>query len=166
MNNDYLQYVLKFIGLVLLQVLLLNNICFLGYINPYFYIYLILTLPSSINKDVILLIGFILGLTIDIFCDTLGCHIFATTLIAYLKPYFHKLFGPRDEYEALIPSIRSFGVGDFLKYTFSMVITHHLAFFFVETLSFSHFFHTLVVALGCTLFTILLIYVVQRLIVK
>ena len=166
MNNDYLQDVLKFIGLVLLQVLLLNNICFLGYINPYFYIYLILTLPSSINKDIVLLIGFVLGLTIDIFCDTLGCHIFATTLIAYLKPYFHKLFGPRDEYEAQIPSIRSFGTGEFLKYTFSMVIIHHLAFFFVETLSFAHFFHTLMVALGCMVFTILLIYVVQRLIVK
>ena len=166
MNNDYLQYVLKFIGLVLLQVLLLNNIRFLGYINPYFYIYLILTLPSSINKDIVLLIGFVLGLTIDIFCDTLGCHIFATTLIAYLKPYFHKLFGPRDEYEAQIPSIRSFGTGDFLKYTFSMVIIHHLAFFFVETLSFAHFFHTLMVALGCMVFTILLLYVVQRLIVK
>lgn len=163
MINGTFKQILTFIGLVLLQVLILNNICFLGYINPYFYIYFILVAPSSINKDLLLLLGFVLGLCVDVFCGTLGCHAFATTLIAYLKPYFHKLFGPREIYEESEPSMKVFGVGAFMKYVSLLVLVHHLAFFFVETMSLAHFFRTFIVAVGCSVFTILLIYLVQRL---
>lgn len=163
MINGTFKQLLTFIGLVLLQVLILNNICFLGYINPYLYIYFILVAPSSINKDLLLLLGFVLGLSVDVFCGTLGCHAFATTLLTYLKPYFHKLFGPRETYEEAEPSLKGFGVGAFMKYVALLVLIHHLAFFFVETMSFAHFFRTLSVAIGCSLFTTLLIYLVQRL---
>ncbi len=161
--NAWLKYGLMFIGLLLLQVLILNNIMFLGFINPYLYIYFILILPSSVNKDLTLLLGFALGLMVDIFCDSIGCHAFATTLLAYLKPHFQKIFGPREDYEAIIPSFRSFGSKEFLQYTTILVVIHQLAYFFVEAFTFTGFFQTLLKAVCCSILTILFIYIIEKL---
>jgi uncharacterized protein YxeA len=49
-----LQNIVSFIVLVLVQVLVLNNIHFMGYINPYIYILFILLLQNSkVSKSVI-----------------------------------------------------------------------------------------------------------------
>lgn len=157
------RYVVSFILLVLLQVLILNNVCFLGFINPYLYIYFILLLPSSVNKDMTLFLGFLLGLSIDIFCGTLGCHAFATTLLAYLKPHFQKIFGPREDYEAVTPSFKSFGPQMFMQYAGILVLIHHFVFFLIEAFTLSHFFNTLLNTITCSIFTLLLIYIVERL---
>ena len=45
MTVVFVRNIIRFVFLVLLQVLILNNIQFSGYINPYFYIYFILLLP-------------------------------------------------------------------------------------------------------------------------
>lgn len=164
--NDKIKYTLMFVGLILLQTLLLNNINFLGFINPYLYIYFILTLPSSVNKDITLLLGFFLGLGIDIFCGTLGCHTFATTLTAYLKPYCQKGSGPREDYEIIQPSFRSFGSKEFMQYAFILVLIHHFSLFFVEAFTLSHFFKTFLNALCCTIFTILLIFFIEKFTLK
>ncbi len=162
MKNGVLGYLIRFVGLVLLQVLVLNNINFLGVLNPYLYIYLILMMPSSVKKDALLVWGFLLGLSVDVFCGTLGCHTFATTLLAYLKPHFQKLFGPREDYEVAQPSLRSFGVEAFLKYVVTLALLHHLAFFYIEALSLAHFWRLLWISAGCTIFTVLLIFLIQK----
>ncbi|MBR0502254.1 MAG: rod shape-determining protein MreD [Paludibacteraceae bacterium] len=161
--SGVLKYGLLFIGLLLLQVLILNNILFLGFINPYLYIYFILILPSSVNKDITLLLGFCLGLMVDIFCGSIGCHAFATTLLAYLKPHFQKVFGPREDYEAITPSFRTFGMKEFLQYTSILVLIHQLAYFFAEAFTFTGFFQTLLKAICCAIFTILFIYIIEKL---
>lgn len=68
-----LQNIIRFVLLVLAQVLILNNIQFLGYINPYIYILFIFSLPYRTPQWLILSLAFILGLTIDIFSKTWGC---------------------------------------------------------------------------------------------
>ena len=139
--NMSVRYIFMFIVVVLLQVLLLNNICFLGFINPYLYVYFILVLPSSLNKDLTLLLGFLLGLVIDIFCGTLGCHAFATTALAYLKPYFQKVFGPREIYESVVPSMSSYGMKMFLQYVAYLVFIHHFIFFLIDLILLLHLYN-------------------------
>ena len=85
------QNIISFILLVLVQVLALNNIQFLGYINPYIYILFILSLPVRLPQWITLLLGFVLGLTIDTFSNTMGTHAFATVLIAFLRNGIIKL---------------------------------------------------------------------------
>ena len=46
MINTILKYGLISVVLILLQILVLNNIQFSGYVNPYVYIMIILILPS------------------------------------------------------------------------------------------------------------------------
>lgn len=160
--NDLLKNGFLFIGLVLLQMLILNNICFLGFINPYLYVYFILLLPSSVGRDWTLALGFLIGLCVDIFSDTLGCHAFATTLMAYLKPYIHNLLGPREDYDAYIPSFKTFGQETFLEYAAILVLIHHLTFFVIESFTLVNFFHSLWYAICCSLFTLLLIFCIEK----
>ena len=61
-----------FVVLVLLQVLVFNHIYIFGYGTPLLYIYLILKMPIKVPRNVVMLVGFLLGLTIDVFTNTLG----------------------------------------------------------------------------------------------
>ncbi|OIP84787.1 MAG: rod shape-determining protein MreD [Porphyromonadaceae bacterium CG2_30_38_12] len=133
-----LQNILLFIVLVLSQVLVLNNIQFLGFINPYIYILFILSLPAKLPRWFVLVLGFCLGFVIDIFSNTLGIHIFATVLVAYLRSFVIQLFTSIDEGNNPIPSFHSFGVGAYIKYVVALVVLHHTALFFIEAFSFSH----------------------------
>jgi len=80
-----IQNIIRFLLLVLFQVLVLNNIEFLGFINPYLYILFILSLPVQTPRWFALLLAFVLGLTIDTFSNTMGMHAFASVLICFLR---------------------------------------------------------------------------------
>ncbi|MFW5753449.1 MAG: rod shape-determining protein MreD [Marinilabiliaceae bacterium] len=144
MINLLPRYILNFIVLVLLQVLVLNNLQFSGYLNPFLYILFIITLPFQTPRWFLLVLGFITGLTIDIFMNSLGIHAAATVFMTFLRPSILNSFAPRDGYEpGTRPVPADFGFGWFLKYTALMVVTHHLFLFFVEAFSFESFFATL-----------------------
>ncbi len=80
----------RFILLVLLQVLVLNHINFLGYINPYIYILFIILYPVKNNSSLFIFLSFLLGLCVDIFSDSGGVHAAASVTIAFLRPGFLK----------------------------------------------------------------------------
>ena len=88
------RYLINFILLVFLQVFILNNIQFSGYINPYIYVLFILILPFEIPSWFLIIIAFFLGLTIDLFSHTVGMHSSATVFMAFLRPYVLKIISP------------------------------------------------------------------------
>ena len=157
MINSFFKYTLYFVLYILVQVLILNNILFFGFINPYLYILFIITLPSTMTRDATLLVGFLMGLIIDIFSGTPGFNAFATLLIAYIKPFFQKTFGPREEHDLIIPSFKTYGVGMFLQYAGYLVLIHHLMFFLIEAGSIFKFQSILIKTLCSSIFTMLLI---------
>ena len=74
MNNLIFKNITRFILLVLVQVIVLNKINFLGYINPYIYILFIILFPIKNNRVLFIFLGFLLGLTVDLFLDSGGVH--------------------------------------------------------------------------------------------
>lgn len=104
-----LQNIFSFIVLILLQVLVLNNVQFLGFLNPYIYILFILSLPVKFPRWITLILGFVLGLIIDVFSNTIGTHAFATVLIAFFRTGIIKLFTSRRRQQSytFVPFIRS-----------------------------------------------------------
>ena len=151
------QNIISFILLVLVQVLALNNIQFLGYINPYIYILFILSLPVRLPQWVTLLLGFVLGLTIDTFSNTMGTHAFATVLIAFLRNGRIKLYTSIEEGHNPVPSFYTFGVGAYVKYVILMTLVHHTTLFFLEAFSFSLFWVVFFKVILSSIVTILII---------
>ena len=152
-----LQNIVSFIVLVLVQVLVLNNIHFMGYINPYIYILFIL-LCRFVFTPFHLILAFVLGLIIDAFSNTYGMHAFSTVLIAFLRPFAVNLFANIEEDTNPTPSFNSFGIFAFSKYVISLVFIHHTSFFLLEVFSFTAFGHTLLrIVLNTLITTVILL---------
>lgn len=167
MIRDLLKYLVMFVVLVLLQVLLLNNIQFSGYVNPYLYVLFILLLSFDTPRYLLLILGFLLGLSIDIFSNTPGLHASATTFMAFLRPYTIELISNRENLEVTAPPrLKNMGMGWFLRYTVILVSAHHVFLFFIEAFTLTGLIHTLTRSLLSAIFTIILILISQFLIFK
>ena len=158
MNNVISIIIFRFLFLVLFQIFALNNIQLFGYVNPYLYVLFILTLPLDTPKWLLLVLGFFMGYVIDYFSHTVGLHISATLLIAYLRPTFIQIIIPKLEPGPDIKiSIEQIGFKAFFLYTSILVLIHHLCLFYLEIFKLSDFFNTLNRAILSSLLTIILI---------
>ena len=97
---DIIKHSTRFLALLLLQGLVLNNIELSDYINPFLYVLFILSLPLNASKYLVLILSFVMGISIDIFSSTLGMHTAASVFMGFLRPYILKILEPRDGYEA------------------------------------------------------------------
>ena len=148
--------------MVLLQVLVLNNIQLSGFINPYLYIIFILWLPVEMNKVLVMLISFLLGLSVDIFSNTLGMHAAASVFLAFCRPYILQFMAPRDGYEGdQVPGIQAFGLSWFITFAAIAVFLHHSFLFYTEVFRLSEFFSTLGRVLASSIFTMVLVVLAQ-----
>ncbi|APS38695.1 hypothetical protein SAMN04488033_10534 [Salegentibacter agarivorans] len=148
MNNSILKNIIRFVGLVFIQVLILNNINFLGYINPYLYVLFILLYPFNANQSLFLILSFLLGFSIDLFEDSGGVHAAACVVIAFIRPNLLRFsFGISYDHQNLRLSTTPFGAR--LSYIFISIIIHHFILFFLEMFSFSH----IIIVLKKTLFS-------------
>ena len=155
-SNVYFILSFRFIILVLAQVLLLNNINFLGYINPYLYILFILTFPFNGNKSLLIVLSFLLGLTIDLFGDSGGVHAAACVVIAYLRPVILKFsFGVSYEYNSI--KINNVEFVQRLIYVCIMVFIHHIVLFSMEIFNTNHIILVLKSTLFSGIFSVILI---------
>ena len=128
MNSLLFSNIIRFIALVLLQVLICNQMNFLGSISPYIYVLFILIYPVKNNRLSFILISFVLGILIDVFMDTGGAHAAASVTIAYMRPVFLKFsFGAAYEYQAI-----KFNDADLLPrviYFTLLILIHHFILF-------------------------------------
>ncbi len=157
----FLQRVGWFVGLTLLQVLILNHVQIGGYATPFLYIYFILMLNSDTSRNEQLLWAFFLGLTIDIFSDTAGMNVMASVLLAFLRPSLLRLFTPRDMLESFEPSPAVMGMASFLKYWIAGAFVHSFVLLSIEFFSFADIGWLLLRTLLCTLFTVICTMVVE-----
>lgn len=136
-NSTFFLNVLRFVLLVLIQVLVFNRLNFFGYINPLIYILFLYWYPIKQNRTTFILVSFLLGLCVDVFSDTLAINAAATITIAYLRPTIMRfVFGVNYEFQ-------SFKLNNSTKaqqFTFLalLIIIHHLVYFSLEIFSFSN----------------------------
>lgn len=164
MLNEIIRNIIRFVLLILVQVLIIKNIELGRFINPFIYVLFIIVLPFETPKWLLLLSAFILGISIDMFYDTAGMHAAATVFMAYIRPGVLKLFSPSDGYEfGTQPTVQYLGIPWFLSYSAILVSLHHLLLFYLEIFRFSEFFSTFFRVIVSSVFTLLLITVIQYL---
>lgn len=158
----YLRLIIRFVILVLFQVLVLNNIRLGGYINPYLYVLFVIMLPYETPGWLLLVSSFLLGYTVDSFSNTPGMHTAATVFIAFCRPFVIRIVVPKQDYETeSYPSLASMGLQSFITYSLILVFVHHFALFLLEVFKFSDFLLTLFRAGISSVFTFLLIMLTQ-----
>jgi|SaaInl5LU_22_DNA_1037371.scaffolds.fasta_scaffold39456_2 hypothetical protein len=87
--NSILANSLRFIGLVLIQVFVINQID-LGFLNSYIslsvYVSFLLTFSTKLPKYITMLVALGLGLCIDMFLNTEGIHASSCLFLALVRP--------------------------------------------------------------------------------
>ena len=91
-----------FLGLVLLQVLVLNQVHIGGYATPFFYIYFILKFNSRVGRNNLMLWSFFLGLTVDVFSNTPGMNAAVRAVVRTAISLGMTVKGVRRGYNGLI----------------------------------------------------------------
>ncbi len=167
MINQVVSNFIRFLALVLVQVLILNNVQLNGYLNPFMYVLFIMLLPFETPGWVLLVASFGIGITVDMFSNTLGMHAAASVFLGYVRPRIIKFISPRDGYESeAVPSLKHMGLRWFLSYTIIMVLLHHFVLFFIEAFSFGEFFGTMLRVILSSSLTVVLILISQYLFIR
>lgn len=156
---------MRFILLIFIQVLILNEFNVFGYINPIIYQLLIILLPFNINSVQKLILAFILGVSMDIFEDSGGIHAAATLTISYLRPLFlRNSFGLSYDYQTL--KFYDAPFRERFNYISIMVLVHHTVLFSLEIFSVDHLLFFVKKTIYSSVFSILLIIIILNLIRK
>ena len=159
MNSLLFSNITRFITLALVQILICNQLNFMGNINPYIYILFLLLYPIGSNRMGFLFIAFSLGLIIDLFLDSGGANAAASLSIAYIRPIFLKFsFGAAYDYQSV--KLNTAEALPRLTYFALMIFIHHFILFtiiYFDSSKFKMIIYNTLVNSGFTLIIVLLL---------
>ena len=129
--------------LLFLQVLLLDNLHWLGLVHPFIYIWAIILLPIELPRWLQMLIGAAFGIVMDLFTHAPGIHMAGCVMMAYLRPLL--VSGVVQDIDRMKGAVTSatIGMGNWLRIVAIMVAVHHAIVFMLEAFTFAHFGYTL-----------------------
>ncbi len=134
---------------VALQLLVFNHLPLAGGV-VLFYVYVAVRMPVDVSRPIQILSGFLIGLVIDIFCNTPGLHAFAFTTTMWMRlPLLHMFVLPED-IKTGIPSLQKLGYQAFMRFLLSVLIVHCLVLYVVEAFTLFAFLN-LILKIVCSL---------------
>lgn len=137
MTKTLLNFFLLFVALVLSQVTIFNHIWLYGMAMPLVFIYFIISLPLTTSTNLMLTLGFILGVSIDIFSNTAGLNALSCTILAGLRRPLFRLYMPREEdMTNPVPSTKSVGTATYSKYVLTMTVIYCILYFIIDSAGF------------------------------
>jgi rod shape-determining protein MreD len=155
MSSAVIMSFVRFFLLLAAQIIIFNNIDLFGYINPFPYILFIILFPVNGNKQLLIVTSFILGITMDLFCNSGGVHAAACLILAYARPYIFKFaFGLSYEYQTI--KINDVLTPERFSFLLVSVVIHHLSLFILEVFQLSSLWDILLRTIVGTLFTLLI----------
>ncbi|MEI6866468.1 rod shape-determining protein MreD [Flavicella sp.] len=156
MTRETIIIAFRFIFLVLVQTLILNNIYFFDYINPNLYILFIFLYPLGVKRTNFLIVSFLLGLSIDLFSNSGGINAAATVAIAYLRLPILKLLINSQDVDLKLFKLHKESFFRVLTYISILTFTHHFVLIGLEYSSIKEIGAILHKTITTSLFTIFL----------
>ncbi len=167
MDSNIVKNIVRFVFVLLLQVLVLKQVGLswngVNYLNIFIYPLLILLLPIKINRSLLLIIAFFIGLFVDIFYDSPGLHASSAVLMAFFHKYVLKFLEPVEGYNIDdTPNQKSFGFYWFLIYSSVLVFINVFFYFIMEAFSIAFFPEIIIKTIFGLIFSelIIILYVV------
>ena len=154
---EWTRQIVRYVIVMVLQVLLFDQLQLWGACHPYVYVLCLLMMPITLPHSVDMLIGALAGLVMDLFCNSLGIHMAACTLLMYVRPYLlGMVVNDKDRLNEEI-CLRTLGLGAMIQYTVTLVLVHHFAVFMLAAWSWAHIGFVLLETAVSGVVTILLI---------
>lgn len=156
MNNTIVNNSLRFLFLIFLQVLFLNNINIEGYANVHLYVLFILLLPYSVNKSITLLLALLIGFVQDLFLGTLGLGMFCAVFVAFVRPYIIQVITDKKLDEGFVLNINEQGFRWFVIYMTFGFFFYYAAYFLMEIGTFLNVLYVLLKTIFSTIISVFL----------
>ncbi len=156
MTRDTLLLSFRFLILVLIQVLVLNNIYFFGYINPNIYILFIFLYPLEKERGNFLWVSFLLGLSIDFFSNSGGINAAATVCIAYFRLPIFRLVLNKPDLDFKLFRLNNESLLRILVLVSILTFIHHFIVFGLEYFSLQNLKIIIYKSVSTSVFTIIL----------
>ncbi|MBK0382767.1 rod shape-determining protein MreD [Pedobacter sp. SD-b] len=154
--------ILRFVVLVAIQVFLLKNMVIYGLNVPYLYILFILLLPFETPNWLLFLLAFLIGISVDLFSDTLGLHATACVIMAFFRTVIIRVTVQEDNYDSdPEPTLGIMGFRWFFFYALILTLIHHFFLLNFEVFKFSEIPNILSRVLISSLFTLVLIFITE-----
>lgn len=163
MNSALLINIFRFILLLAVQIIIFNNMNFLGYISPFPYLLFIILYPVNGNKSGLVIASFSLGLIMDMFSNSGGIHATACLVLAYFRPSIFKFaFGLSYEYQTV--KLNDVLTPERFSFILLSVVIHHFTLFLLEAFQFSFIFDVLIRTVLSSVFTLIICIIIIYLI--
>ena len=164
MNSTLLNNIFRFVLLLAAQIIVFNKFDLFGFINPFPYVLFIILYPVNSNKSGILIASFLLGITMDLFCNSGGIHAFSCLILAYFRPSIFKFaFGLSYEYQTV--RLNDSLSPERFSVILMSVLLHHIILFSLEMFSifliWEIFYRTILSSLATIILSIIIIYLIK-----
>lgn len=131
--NNVAKITFRFFLFWIMQILIFNQLEFGFGIHLMIYPLFIMLLPFDIGIFPLMLLGFGLGISIDMFSDTFGLHASSLLMMSYFRPIIFKFFSQREGYDPLKePTLFEMGTRWFVLVYGLLLLIHHFWFFLIE----------------------------------
>ena len=163
----YLSYVGMFIGVVLLQIFLIDNISLGIYFHPLIYVAFIILLPLDMLPVWVVLLSATLGLTMDMMTGMCGLDVIAATATGFARmAIIGFTSGLNTGVDDTIPALYRLPQKNLLTYIILMVLMHSIIYFVMESLSMAHMFHTLLRIVVSDVVAVVIVWYIVKLFVE
>lgn len=140
MNSIWSRNIIRGVFILAIQLILLKrvNLAFgdFNYVHLTIYSLIIALIPYRTPRAALIAFGFLLGLFVDMFYDSLGVHAAATTFIAFVRYYVLAFISPREGYKKNELTAYVYGITWFLSYMSLLLFIHLSVIYSLEAFSF------------------------------
>lgn len=154
---NWIKQIILLLLLVLLQVLVFQNLHFMGICHPYIYVLFLLCMPV-LPRWAELLIGAALGCVMDMFFLSPGVHMAACVALCYVRGRILEGMGPESKrIQGRIDST-ALGLVEYIKWVIVLVLCHHILVFLLDAWSLHLLVWSLLSALLSSAITIAMVF--------
>ena len=161
MTKNTLIRLRNFVLLVLVQVLIFSRIHLFGYATACIYIIFIIKLPRHTTRNELLIWGFLLGVCVDMFCNTPGINAAAATLLGFIRNPLLTAFTQKGSTDDFTPSVRSLRWNRYIVYSSLCTSIFFTTLFILELFTVANPLILLTSIVSSTLLTMLFTIVIE-----
>ena len=157
MNQYYPKVFLLSLFLIFLQVLIFDRINLFGFMNPSIYIIVLIIHRYDLDQFNYIVVGFLLGFTMDILSQSAGSHSLSCVTISFLRPLINKFsLGPNYE-DFSSPFSDGILISNKVLYCFLITIIHQIILNAYSYFNWTHTFVILKLTIANSIFTFIVI---------
>jgi hypothetical protein len=166
MNSEVLlRNILRSIGILILQVLVIKQMAFgfegFGDFAVFLYPIILMLMPVSTLPAIALLCAFFIGIVLDVFYDSMGVHAGACVFTAYFRIFLLNIMEPRGGYSNDSAGKRTMGLAWFLQYSAILLFAHLFVYFALDMFAFRYMGQIFLRALASLSVSMILIIIYQ-----